>query len=264
MDRNRLLLICAALAAVVVVAGGFFLGVAPQLSSAATAKSQNHSVVSQNAALASATDELKSAYTKLDSLTTQLKVLQASVPDNGSSSELIREYYKIANSTGVTIVKIGNDDAQAYTPPASAATETPTDTASASASPSASATATPSAAATVPVAPTVATNSKITAANFAALPVTVEVGGSYAQALAFMKGLHDGPRLFLVTAVTSSVRTDTSSGSTTEAQSPNDWTISGYVYALTDAASAQQSQQTSTSTASGTTGDSSTDTAAGK
>ncbi|ARC55739.1 hypothetical protein AS850_01440 [Frondihabitans sp. 762G35] len=268
MDRNRLLMIGAAVAALAVIAGGFLLGVQPQLQAADSASAQETSVRAQNASLVESTKTLESAYSKLDSLTTQLTSLKASIPQTGGLADLIREYNTLADKTDTTIVKIVNGDAEAYTPPAVAATATGSSSATATASPSPSATAAPTS--TLPVAPAVVTSPLITAANFSAIPVSVEIKGSYAQALEFLKGLHDGPRLFLVTQVTSSVSsTETSSaasGAAAASQSPNDWTISGLVYALTDAASAKaQQQSTSTSTAAGTATDaSSADTAAGK
>jgi Tfp pilus assembly protein PilO len=261
MERNRLLLFAAGLAAVVIVAGGFFVGVQPQLSAASDARSQEATVATQNASLKAATAKLQSANKNLTSLKSQLGVLKNSVPEDGASADLIREYNSLAQSTGTTIVNITTADAVAYTPPASTVpAATPTSTASASPSASATATPSPTATSTVPAAPVATTNTLITAANFSAIPVTVEIQGSYAQALGFMKGLHDGKRLFLVTQVASAA-----TGGAQNA-TPNDWTISGLVYALSDAASTNAQQQTSTSTAAGTTptGSSSTDTAAGK
>jgi Tfp pilus assembly protein PilO len=265
MDRNKLMMLAAGLAAAVVIVCGFLLGIQPQLSSADQAVKTEATVTGQNVKLQAGISALSRENGKLNSLRAHLGKLQTSVPADAAAADLIREYNSLAVSTQTSIVKITNGDAVAYAAPAPAAGASTTAT-TGSASPSASATPTPTPTATTPAAPVAVSNTLITASNFSAIPVSVEIKGSYAQALAYMKGLHDGPRLFLVTAVTSGVTSDGTETSTKVSQSPNDWTISGYVYALTDAKSAQQSQQNSSSTTAGsTTADgSSTDTAAGK
>lgn len=273
MDRNKLLMLAAALSAVVVVAGGFFLGISPKLQAVEAAHTQTATAETQNVTLTAGIGTLRSQFSKLDSLKAQLAGLSSSVPDDADSSSLIREYDLIASKTGTKVVGLTFKDAVSYTPPvATAAAGDGTATASPSASASAPASPTPTATATTPIAPAAASNPLITAANFSAIPVTVEIRGSYAEALSFMQGLHDGSRLFLVTSLTSAVggdsTTSTDAGATaTGPQVPNDWTIGGYIYALADATTTQQSQQTSTSTAAGTTtptDGSSSDTAAGK
>ncbi|RKR75521.1 hypothetical protein [Frondihabitans australicus] len=266
MDRNRLLTIAAALAAVVVIAGGFFLGIQPKLSAASTAHAQEQSVTTQNESLDTNLAKLKSQFEKIDSLRAQLASKREAVPSDVASDTFITELNGIADSTNVTVSNITFGTPAAYAAPVSstpAASTTSTATASASASPSASATATaaPTPTATTPQAPTVATSPLITAANFTDIPVSMEIKGSYTQAIAYLQGLRDGKRLFLVTSIT--VTPAGSDGTTSSAPT---WTFGGLIYALTDSTSATQEQQSTTSsTASGTASDSSTtDSAAGK
>lgn len=272
MERNRLLMIGALLAAVVVVAGGFLLGVKPRLDAASSAQATQATVSQQNRDLETSIAALKKQSEGLDAVKAELATLQESVPAGVESGALITELNKNAAASGVSLDNIAFGAAAAYTAPQSAASTstsaTATDSASPAASDSASPTATPTS--TTPASPTVATSSLITASNFTTIPVTIAVQGSYAQALAFLQGLRDGDRLVLVNSITSAEATsDGSTDSTTTSTNTTttlNWTFAGFVYALTDAATAQQAQQSTTSTAAGTssTDGSSTDTAAGK
>lgn len=243
MDRNRLLTIGAVFAAVVVIALGFIAGVRPQLSAAADAKAQNSAVVAQNQGLRAGITTLESKFSKMKSLTTQLADLQQSVPADAAAPEFIDEMNALADQANVGISSFAMSDAQAYTAPVAAST-------------SSTATTTPG---TAPVAPAAVTNSSITASNFSVIPFTITVSGTYGEALDFLSAVHSGDRLFLVTAFSGG--SDSSADGTT-----GSWTLTGSIYALTDAQSAQKQQQTTTnsSTASSATDGSSTDTAAGK
>lgn len=276
MDRNRLMMVAAAVATVVVIAGGFLLGIQPQLHATSTAQSQEDSVVAQNAALTSNLETLKSQFSTLNSLETQLNTKKKSIPDDVSSAAFITELNGIAKSTGVTISNITFGTPAAYVAPVSstpAATSTTSSTASPSPSASASesATATPVPSASTPASPTVATSPLITASNFSDVPVTMQIQGSYAEALVFLKGLRDGERLFLVTSIVmaKSSGAAAATGDTATSTSPTSteptWTFGGLVYALSDSTSTTQTEQSTTAAAAGTATDgSSTDTAAGK
>jgi Tfp pilus assembly protein PilO len=269
MDRNRLMMIAAVLAAFVVLAGGFFLGVQPQLKSAADAHSAEVAVTAQNEKLASTLASLRAQYSKLGTKKADLADLRKTVPAGVDSGSMITELNGIAEKSGVTLSNIQFGTAASYMPPVSAAAPA-TATAGATASPSPSATASPTPVASTPVAPAVTTDPLITAANFSTIPLTVTIQGSYADALSFLQGVRDADRLFMINTITSAAGTSASGDSTTDAANaaPDtlNWTFGGLVYALTDAKSAQQSQQNSSSTTAGsTTADgSSTDTAAGK
>ena len=110
------------------------------------------------------------------------------------------------------------------------------------------------------------TDPTITAANFSSIAITVDIEGSYEQALDFVDRLQKGPRLFLVTSITSteeSSQTD-DTGATAGGQT---WTVGGLVFVLQNAEATQADQAddaTPTTPASDAEGDSSTDTAAGR
>jgi hypothetical protein len=265
MDRNRLMMIAAVVAAIVVVAGGFLLGVKPQLDAASTARATEDSVTAQNAQLQTSLTSLKKQYDSLDDLKSELADLKQSVPADVETGSLITELNGVAKSSQATLSNIQFGSASAYVAPVAAAAPAAaasTGTSEATATPSPSASATPSA-------PIATTDSLITASNFTTIPLTVSVQGTYAQALAFLQGMRDGDRLFLVTNITSAAgSSDTGGESTTDSVNATDtinWTFGGLVYALADADSVQETQQSTTSTAAdAASASSSTDTAAGK
>lgn len=243
MERNRLLMIGAGLATAVVIILGFVIGVSPQLRAAADARTQDASVTAQNEVLRSGLVALKVKDSKMKSLTTQLTELQSSVPTDADAPAFIDEIYAMAQKSGVSIASYGMSDAQAYVAPAPAADSSSTANATAGVAPSAP----------VPV-----TNAAITSANFSIIPVTINVGGTYAQALDFLAALHNGDRMMLVTSFAGGAESsaDGTAGS---------WVVTGSIYALADANSVQETQQSTTSTAAdAASASSSTDTAAGK
>lgn len=271
MDRNRLLMLAAMLAAVIVVAGGFFIGVQPQLASASSAQQSIASVGKQNDELGSSLGELKKLYADLPSLKTELAGRRASVPDDVETGAFITELNTVAKKTGVTVTNIVFQDPAAYVAPVTADATDSSDSAKSTASPSAA----PTPAASTPASPVLTTDPLITAANFTDIAVSVGIQGTYAQALAFLQGLREGDRLFLITtlssasagseATTDSSSTDSPSTAATTSADAINWTFGGLVYALADADSVQETQQSTTSTAAdAASASSSTDTAAGK
>lgn len=237
MTRNRLNLLLAIAAMLVVALAGFFLGVQPQLAQAAADRGQQVGVDATNRTTASELARLKERAKSLPKLEAELASLTASVPSSASMSTFYASVDSVAARTGVKVSAITTADAQAYTPPTSAdgaatepgttASPEPTTTASPEPSATASASTTPRASA--------ATDPRITPANFSAIPVTVSVDGSFDQALAFVGGMQDGPRLFLVNAVSSTAAQATTDGADGGASDVTTWTFGGYVYVLSDA-----------------------------
>ena len=223
MTRNRLNMLIAVMAMVVVALAGFFLGVQPQLAQAANDHIQQTSVDATNRTTAAELARLKERSKSLPALKAELAKLTASVPGSASMSSFYGAVDKVAAGAGVKVSAITTSDAVAYTAPvpaASTADAAATDEATASAS----ATAAPTTGATT------ATDPAISGKNFSAIPVSVSVDGSFDQALAFVGGLQDGARLFLVNTVSSSASQDSADAS---AASSTTWTFGGYVYVLT-------------------------------
>ncbi|WP_423922087.1 hypothetical protein ACPEEZ_02045 [Frigoribacterium sp. 2-23] len=262
MDRTRFKMIAAVLTGVAVLALGFLLGVQPQLTAAAASSAQQDSVDQQNATLVATLSKLKTDNENLAQLKTELASKSTSVPSGAALPDLIRELNDLAVASRTTVTGFTSADAVAYAAPA---VETPAPTAGEPASGSTSEpTAAPTAA--TPTAPTAVTDPTITAANFSSIAITVDIQGSYSQALDFVDRLQKGSRLFLVTTITSaeeSSQTD-DTGSTATGQT---WTIGGLVFVLQNAAATKADQAadaTPTTPASGAEGSDSTDTAAGR
>jgi hypothetical protein len=226
MDKTRIWIIGASALMVVIVALGWIVAVQPQLDAASAADAQTSKVQSTNAQSAIALAKLQEDYKNLPALKGKLASLAASVPVDQSIPSFVDELNAIATANGLTITNSTVADAVAYkavVPPAApAATGT-------SATPSPSATPTPAPAPTASAPPITAgvppvVSSLITAANFAAVPVTVTVTGPYANVLGFLHGTQTGKRLFLVTGFSSA---PASNGPGVDA------TVSGLIYVLT-------------------------------
>lgn len=229
MSRTRLSLLLAVLSMVVVAVGGFFLAVQPQLAQTAAAHEQTTTVEQTNDASRAELVRLRQQAAQLPSMRRELAALETSIPSKASLSSFIDELDGVAEASGMQVSSFTASDATAYAPPAAAATDSGSSTSGATAAPSAAATPAPTtAAATSPTAPQVVTDPAITAQNLSVVPVTVAVDGTFDQALAFVKGVQAGGRLFLITTISSTQKTGTDGGVGTTAT----WTFGGSVYVL--------------------------------
>lgn len=226
MQSHRIISGLTVLVMIVLVAAGWFLVAQPQLAAASTANDQTAQAQSQIADSQAKLASLKKEQENLPSLKKQAAALQLSIPANVDSSAYIRGLDGLAAAAGVTITTITVADPQAYVAPIVATPATPTTSASPSPSASASAAATPATPVDTGWTPT--TNELITSSNFVAIPVTISVDGQWSGALAFIKGLQSGTRLFLVTAFTTKENDDAAAAGGVTAN------ISGYIYALID------------------------------
>lgn len=225
MTRNRLNMLIAVVAMVVVALAGFFLGVQPQLAQAANDRVEQTSVDATNRVTAAELARLRDRAKSLPALKAELAKLTASVPSGANMSSFYGAVDGVAASSGVKVSAITTSDAVAYTAPVAADTDADAEEATPETTATATATGEPTAAATTPL-----TDPAISGKNFSAIPVSVSVDGSFDQALAFVGGLQDGARLFLVNTVSSSAAQD----STDQTAAPSTtWTFGGYVYVLT-------------------------------
>jgi len=231
VDRNRIKMIVAALSGVAVLALGFLLGVQPQLSSASAAAEQRATVETQNESLRATLAQLVSENDQLSTLTADRDTRRASVPDAADMPALIRQLDEMADAAGVPVTSFTAADAVSYEMPASAAAPVADAATAEGAEPTegADASAAAPAEAAGPTAPTTFTDPAVTAANFSTIAVTVDIAGSYDQALDFVDRLQKGPRLFLVTAITSSEPEE--GDQTAEGQT---WTVGGLVFVMQD------------------------------
>jgi Tfp pilus assembly protein PilO len=229
-------LLLALLAMAAVAVGGFFLAVQPQLAQAAAARTQTETVDRSNDTSRVELARLKTQATQLPTMRRELSSLSASVPADADLPAFINELDSVAASAGMQVSSFTSGDATAYAPAAAvtsgsaaaAATATP------SAEPSTAATAVAPA---VPAAPSVVTNAAITGQNFSLIPVTVAVDGSFDQALSFVKGVQNGPRLFLITTIASAEK----SGDDGPTMPSSTWTFGGFIYVLDTTPTAAES-----------------------
>jgi Tfp pilus assembly protein PilO len=250
VTRNRLSLLLAVLAMFVVAAAGYFLAVQPQLAQAADAHAQRATVEQTNASSQTELSRLRQQAKSLPQMKARLAALSESVPDDAALPSFIDELNATASAAGVEVQSYATDDAAAYAPTASTTATSTAATGEATSVPSATATPTPTAAPSTAAEPSLVTDPAVTAQNFSVVPAAVAVDGTYDQALAFVKGLQSGKRLFLITKISSAE----DSGSESDATGVSTWMFGGSLYVLdrsTDAA-APSSAATATPSASAT------------
>lgn len=205
---HRIKVLLGVILMVALAAGGWFLGVQPPLTGAFDSLAQQADVRQQNDALRAKLSALEAAQADLPALQDQLAGLNASVPATDAQAALLASIDSLAGSAGVTVSRVAVETAQPYGTPGAAV--------------EGSAEAAPVDPALVPY-----TDARITPENLVAVPVTVEVSGSLDSALSFLAGVQSGPRLFLVTKVSSVA--DSVNGGAGDAVTA---TITGYVYVL--------------------------------
>ncbi|MBC7762952.1 MAG: hypothetical protein H7201_14410 [Candidatus Saccharibacteria bacterium] len=226
MDRNRLWVVGTVAMMVVVVVGGWFLGIQPQLSAANAASESRTSEAVRNATSERLLVTLKRDFAGIGELKDSNATLRRSVPSSAQLSTFVTELDALAGQNGVAVTKITVSDAMAYTPPVIVAAAVTG--AAASPTPSPSASAAPVVAAPVaPQAPPLVTDPKITAANFIAIPIALQITGPYTNVLNFVKGLQAGERLFLVTNLSTAPST-----AKTAVASTVDAGVKGLIYVL--------------------------------
>lgn len=235
MDKNKIWIAGSVLLMVVALVLGWFLGIAPQLASAATAETQRAGVQALNAKQEATLASLKKDYENIDALNGQLSDLAQSVPSDTAIPAFVDEVDGIGSATGVTVAGIAVADAKPYepvSPPAAtgaAATPSPTATPTPGATPTASPTPVPTAVAGMPP----VTSSKLTSANFSSLAVTLTVKGTYAQGLAFVNGIQTGKRLFLVSGITTSAASSGSGTASKPSAGEETITVTGLIFVVT-------------------------------
>jgi Tfp pilus assembly protein PilO len=205
-----------------VVLVGWFLGVQPFLDAANIADAKRAAVELQISQHEAEIAKLTSENSQLPELEKQFVALSASIPSTTDTSSFIKGLDALAKTTLVEIAGITVADPLAYSVPLSAVApvvDVGADAPVASAPP-----------ATTPLAPPAVTSPLITPDNFVAVEVGIEVRGTYAALLNFVKGLQSGERLFLVTGLTSDRNQDSADPAAVSA------TVKGYIYVLQPAA----------------------------
>lgn len=246
MDKNRLWVLGSVLAMAAILALGFVLGIQPQLKAASLANADRAAVEAANAEQAVVLAQLKEDFAGIDAVRSELAPLAISVPSGTEMPAFVKQLSELAVQSQVTLTAITVADALAYAPvvaPVVAApvAEAPDEGAEAASEPvpTEEAAAPVSTAGVPPV-----TDPRITASNFASLGVQITIKGDYNRVLDFVNGLQNGPRLVLVSGLSTVAAVPTAaapaadSGANPEAVAPApveglvDATISGLVYVL--------------------------------
>lgn len=218
MQKHRIIVIATITLMIITVLAGWLLVAQPQLAAASAARTQLTALEGQIANSQAVIAQLKKDEENLPELRADLLKLRSSIPKGLDSSAYITSLHNLAHASGVTITTIGVQNAVAYAPPIAAA-PAPQDPAAPEA------TATPA-----PVAPpsTVVTNPLITPENFVAIPITVSATGGWANLLDFVEGLQSGPRLILVSGLSTHLNSDDNATYAVD--------VRGYIYAITTGA----------------------------
>jgi Tfp pilus assembly protein PilO len=219
--NNRIFVIASVIGMVAVLLAGWFLGVSPQLSAAASDDTQRATVDGQNDALRVVVTQLIADEKDLPKWKSDLSVLQRSIPRSADTSAFIDDLNTIAVATGASVSSITLSDAQAYVPPVSAVAA-PVDPAAPVDAAAVDPAAAPVVAPVDPLVPAAVTNPLVTTENFVLVPITIQSKGSYEQVLDFVSGVQNGSRLFLATSFKSETGDD---GVTTG-------TTTGFIYVL--------------------------------
>lgn len=239
--NNRLWVLGAVVLTIGVVISGWFLGIQPKLAEASAADLQRLSAVELNATNQITLAQLKEQFETLDELEAELGKVQRAVPYRLDSPQMLADVSALAASTGVTVDSVVIGDPLPYGAPAPAVvesvpegTEAPEDSGTTDGTEAESEEAAEPVAPAPggPVSPPAVTDSRITASNFVAVPVTISVGGSYPAVQAFTKATQTAERLFLVTALALSPADSASTGP----EAPYTAVLTCYVWVLLDPA----------------------------
>jgi len=203
---NRLWAIGAVTVMLITLVAGWFIGAQPMLAAAAKDDADRVSLEAQNVAQQAQIAVLTEQNKDLPAIEADFKALQKSIPGSPNTAAFIDGLNGLAVTTGVQVSSITVGETIAYTPPAPVVVP---DASTDGSTPAPEATAAP--APVVETGYTVSSSPLITAENFVAIKVGVELKGSYEAVLNFVKGLQSGSRLVLVTGFTST--TDAVDGS---------------------------------------------------
>ncbi|MET4638625.1 hypothetical protein [Mycetocola sp. 2940] len=219
MDKNKIWSLASVIVMIGVLALGWFAGIDPLLKARAATEEQRVSVEAQNEATQLAIARLKGDFENIDALKAELVELRTSVPAAGSMPAFLTQLDTLARESNTTVKSLSVSEAIEYTAPSTAVEEPP----AAEPAPDSEAPA-PAPVEAEPETPSVITDSRITSANFIAIPITVTVNGDKAGTRSFLDKLQHGPRLFMATQVSTGPVGDDGVEFTA--------TVSGYVYVL--------------------------------
>ncbi|MDO8107789.1 hypothetical protein Q6348_11330 [Isoptericola sp. b441] len=218
---------------IAIFAGTWFLAAQPRFDDATQTRDQAASIRVQNAKLKAQVAELKADFAKLDDYRAELATLRTQIPATAELSAYTRAVQALADKAGVTLTALDPATAQTVTPPAPPAPATPTPDPSASGD-AGTTTADQPGSSGATATPADGTQSK-PLDGMAAVPMSITVVGTYANATAFLQGLQTGTdRLFLPVSVDGSRQPQAvaSGGRPATADGDLELTVDGWAYVL--------------------------------
>ncbi|MBX3091867.1 MAG: type 4a pilus biogenesis protein PilO [Cryobacterium sp.] len=195
--NSKFWLLIAAVVGVAIIAMGWFLGVSPKIDEMNAANDQRASVEQQNRLHEAKLKQLEAQFAQLDDLKAQLAEAQLGLPPGDELSTFLGQLHQLEKSSGVTLTKFTASDGQRYI-----------------------------------AAPGATVNGAVTADNFVAITIQLEVNGTRNQVIDFLSDLQYGDRLFLVTKLT--LAQDQTGSSQEGAPAGYTGSLTGYVYVLVD------------------------------
>ena len=178
MNQIKMRVAGAILLILLIVGGGWFLGIEPSLAIASSANQERVRVNSLNNLNEFFLAKLRSDYQNITALQSQLNLLRVSVPTTANLSKFISELNSLASKENVTVKSIQFNDAKPYSfigqTLGAAGKQEP---------------------------PPPLSNSKITSTNFVVIPMQISVTGIYSDVLDFLNSVQVGPRLCLITTL---------------------------------------------------------------
>ena len=190
MNANRIFAIVTAVAIAAILGLGWFLGVSPLLSAAALADQERLVVEQTNAAQQATLAAMMSDFQRLDEIEAELEALRVAVP-NEVDSDVVYDYLaRIQSGVPVTVLKVTTGEAIPYGQALDAAEGQ---------------------------APEGTTAGVAQFEGLYTLPITIDFqkGTTVPEIIAFAGAMQNGPRIFLVSAITRPASSDGSAGTIT-------------------------------------------------
>jgi len=203
---------------------GWLLVISPQKATASDARDQTANVKLSNDTLEVQVTKLKKQFEQMDQYKTELGVAQKAIPTDQAMADLLRQLNKLADATKVVIVSVSPQSASGPAEPEKTA-PTPAPSASASATPAPAPSPTETPATTIVQLPD----------GLQAIPLNLDVIGTYADTLKFVSGLQTKiGRYVLVTDIsqTALAKGEASSGRPATEDGDLESAIGGVVYVL--------------------------------
>ena len=225
LTKSQLWITGTAMVCAVIVLAGWFLLIAPKRAEAADLRDQTASAVQVNDQLAVRIEQLKLQKAELPQRKAELAAIKLAMPEDTQLASLTRELTALATASGVTLMRI---EPGVVTPMVTAVAPAATPAPAEGAEPAEGADTT-----TTVVAPS-------PSSGLSAMPVSIEVLGSFEAAEAFVEAVQTGDRRYLVDGLVSTAEKPSAASGGKPATVNGDVTLklTGRVFVLAPVATA--------------------------